>query len=66
MEASSSPEYNDGAEDAVDNLMSHNFFANLYYDYRTDSKFTPYAGFGIGFAQVSVQYRTRWHRNQKR
>ncbi|MYC26459.1 MAG: porin family protein [Nitrospira sp. SB0662_bin_26] len=60
---SDSPEYNDGAEDAVENLMSHNVFANLYYDYHTDSKFTPYAGFGIGFAQVSVQYRTRWHRN---
>ena len=53
------------AEDALDNLMSHNFFANLYYDYRSDSKFTPYAGFGIGLAQVSVQYRTRWHRNTK-
>lgn len=60
---SDSTQYNDGVEDAVDNLMSHNFFANLYYDYRTDSKFTPYAGLGIGFAQVSVQYRTRWHRN---
>ena len=60
---SDSTQYNDGVEDAVDNLMSHNFFANLYYDYRTDSKFTPYAGFGIGLAQVSVQYRTRWHRN---
>ncbi|MCY4131390.1 MAG: outer membrane beta-barrel protein [Nitrospira sp.] len=61
---SDSPEYgDDGAEDALDNLMSHNFFANLYYDYRSDSKFTPYAGFGIGFAQVSVQYRTRWQRS---
>ena len=52
-----------GVEDAVDNLMSHNFFANLYYDYRSNSKFTPYVGGGIGLAQVSVQYRTRWHRN---
>ena len=52
-----------GAEDAVDNLMSHNFFANLYYDFRSDSKFTPYVGVGIGLAQVSVDYRTRWHRN---
>ncbi len=57
-------EYGGGAEDAIDNLMSHNFFANLYYDYRSDSKFTPYAGFGIGFAQVSVQYRTRWQRTR--
>jgi opacity protein-like surface antigen len=57
-------EYGGGVEDAVDNLMSHNVFANLYYDYRTDSKFTPYVGFGIGFAQVSVQYRTRWHRTR--
>lgn len=59
-----SQEYGGGAEDAVDNLMSHNVFANLYYDYRTDSKFTPYVGFGIGFAQVSVQYRTRWQRTR--
>lgn len=60
---SDSTQYNDGVEDAVDNLMSHNFFANAYYDYRTDSKFTPYVGAGLGLAQVSVQYRTRWHRN---
>ena len=58
-----SEEFGAGVEDAVDNLMSHNVFANLYYDYRTDSKFTPYVGFGLGFAQVSVQYRTRWHRS---
>ncbi len=63
------PEYGRGddsapnVEDAVDDLLSHNFFANLYYDYRSDSKFTPYAGFGIGLAQVSVAYRTRWQRS---
>ena len=56
-------QYLDGVEDAVDNLMSHNVFANVYYDYRTDSKFTPYVGGGLGLARVSVQYRTRWHRN---
>jgi opacity protein-like surface antigen len=55
-------EYGGGVEDAVDNLMSHNVFANLYYDYRSDSKFTPYVGIGIGLARVSVGYRTLWQR----
>ena len=34
----------DVIEGAVDDVLSHNFFANLYYDYRSDSKFTPYVG----------------------
>lgn len=50
-------------EDAVDDALSHNFFANLYYDYRSDSKFTPYLGIGVGFARVSLAYRTRWQRS---
>ena len=57
-------EYGGGVEDAVDNLMSHNVFANAYYDFRSDSKFTPYLGIGIGLARVSVDYRTRWHRTR--
>ena len=43
-------------EGTVDDVLSHNFFANLYYDYRSDSKFTPYVGFGVGFARVSLDY----------
>ena len=43
-------------EAGIDDVLSHNFFANLYYDYRSDSKFTPYVGFGVGFAQVSLDY----------
>ena len=52
----------DFIEDAVDDVLSHNFFANLYYDYRSDSKLTPYVGIGVGLAQVSVAYRTFWQR----
>lgn len=50
-------------EDAVDDTRSHNFFANLYYDYRSESKFTPYLGVGIGVARVTVAYRTLWQRS---
>ena len=47
----------------LDDVLSHNFFANLYYDYHSDSKFTPYVGFGVGFSQVSLDYFNRWRRN---
>ena len=50
-------------EGGVDDVLSHNFFANLYYDYRSDSKFTPYAGVGVGFARVSLDFFNRWGRN---
>ena len=43
-------------EASVDDVLSHNFFANLYYDYRSDSKFTPYVGFGVGFSRVSLDF----------
>ena len=51
------------SEGGVDDVLSHNFFANLYYDYHSDSKFTPYLGFGVGFAQVSLDFYNRWTRN---
>ena len=47
----------------VDDVLSHNFFANLYYDYHSDSKFTPYVGVGVGVAQVSLDWSNRWKRN---
>ena len=50
-------------EAGVDDVFSHNFFANLYYDYRSNSKFTPYVGFGVGFARVSLDFFNRWARN---
>ncbi len=48
--------------DRVDDVLSHNVFANAYYDFRSDSKFTPYLGIGAGFAVVSLEYRTFWRR----
>ncbi len=47
----------------VDDVLSHNFFANLYYDFNSDSRFTPYVGVGVGVAQVSLDYFSRWQRH---
>ncbi len=51
------------ADGGVDDVLSHNFFANLYYDFTSDSRFTPYLGVGVGVAQVSLDYFSRWQRN---
>ena len=51
------------ADGGVDDVLSHNFFANLYYDFNSDSRFTPYVGVGVGVAQVSLDYFSRWKRN---
>ena len=52
----------DIVQDAVDDVMSHSVLANVYYDFRSGSRFTPYVGIGVGFSDVSVEYRTLWHR----
>ncbi len=52
-------------EGVVDDVFSHNFFTNLYYDFHSDSKWTPYVGAGVGFAQVSLDYFTRWARSSE-
>ena len=63
------PDYDPGTDqgfqtvqDAVDEVLSNNFFANLYYDFRSDSKLTPYLGIGAGVGNIALEYRTLWHR----
>ena len=48
--------------DAVDDVATNNALVNLYYDYHTDSKVTPFLGVGFGVQQTSIEYRTFWHR----
>ena len=38
---------------------AHQVFANVYYDFRNDSRWTPFAGAGAGWAAVDVNYRVR-------
>lgn len=51
------------SEEAIDDVLSHNFFANLYYDFTSGSKWTPYLGVGVGFAHVSIDYSNLFRRN---
>ncbi len=51
------------AEQGLDSLSSHSVFANLYYDFISDSKFTPYIGAGIGFSKIDYVYDAIFQRN---
>ncbi len=51
------------AIDAIDSLASHNLFANIYYDFINNSRFTPYIGVGIGLGRTSLDYESLWVRN---
>ena len=47
----------------IDDMMSHNFFANVYYDFSLKSSFSPYVGAGAGLGNTSFYYFTHWKRN---
>ena len=49
--------------DRLGSLTSHNLFANLYIDFASDSKFTPYVGAGVGFGFTEAEYGSLWARN---
>lgn len=48
----------------VDDLQSHNFFANVYYDFGSaSSRWAPYVGAGVGAERASLDYSIYWKRN---
>ncbi len=49
--------------DRIGDLTSHNLFANLYYDFSGNGRFTPYVGIGIGLGFTEVEYSSLWARN---
>ena len=50
-------------EGGLEDLLSHSVFANVYYDFRSDSPYTPYVGVGLGLARTSLDYYGRFKRN---
>ena len=51
------------ATDRIDSISSHNMFGNLYVDFETEGRFTPYLGFGAGVAITDMGYASVWARN---
>ena len=51
------------AEERIGSLTSHNVFGNLYYDFATSSRLTPYVGFGAGFGATDLDNGRIWARN---
>ena len=47
----------------IDDMVSHNFFANVYYGIPLKSSLTPYVGAGVGLGNTSFYYFTHWKRN---
>lgn len=45
--------------ESISNYRVHQFFANLYYDFPNDSRWTPFLGAGAGLAHTSLRYTRR-------
>ena len=51
------------AEDRIGSVSSHNLFANVYVDFPSASRVTPYVGAGIGVGLTELDYGDLWARN---
>ena len=45
--------------EVVSSYRAHQFFANLYYDFANDSRWTPFVGAGAGTARTNLHYSRR-------
>ena len=45
--------------ESVSGYRAHQFFANLYYDFANDSRWTPAVGAGVGMARTTLHYSRR-------
>ena len=51
------------AQSTLGSFTSHNLFANLYYDFHNDSRWTPYIGAGIGVGFAELDWGQVWARS---
>ena len=51
------------ADGGVDDVTGHHWFANVYYHIAPGSRLRPHIGVGTGWARMSLDYFSRWKRN---
>ncbi|MCY3843707.1 MAG: outer membrane beta-barrel protein [Acidobacteria bacterium] len=51
------------ADNRLGSISSHNVFANVYVDFPSRSRLTPYVGFGGGVGLTELDYGDLWARN---
>ena len=51
------------ADNRIGSISSHNLFANLYVDFPSRSRLTPYVGVGGGVGLAELDYGDLWARN---
>ena len=47
----------------LEDLLAHSVFANVYYEFKSNSPYTPYFGIGAGLSSTSLDYYGRFKRN---
>ena len=51
------------AKERIGGLDSHNVFANVYMDFDTNSRYTPYIGVGLGAGFTDMEYNGGFSRD---
>ena len=51
------------AQERIDSVESHNFFANTYFDLLVNRNIRPYVGIGVGVSNTNVENGRVWVRN---
>ena len=55
-------EFASGPYETLGSVISHNLFANVYYDFDNDTRFTPYLGIGGGVGITTADWSSNWTR----
>lgn len=55
-------EFASGPYETLGSVVSHNLFANVYYDFDNDTRFTPYLGVGTGVGITTADFSSNWTR----